>query len=72
MKARPNGEYDVLVDALNGNKDLTVAAKSLVDQRQQILEDGLKKEAAAGLKVSIDCYTYPDWDYLKDYATTAR
>ena len=72
LKVRPNGEYEVMVDALNGNKDLTVAAKSLVDQRQQILEDGLKKEAAAGLKVSIDCYRYPDWDYLKDYTTTAQ
>jgi ABC-type glycerol-3-phosphate transport system substrate-binding protein len=72
LKVRPNGEYEVMVDALNNNKDLTVAAKSLVDQRQQVLEDGLKKEAAAGLKVSIDCYRYPDWDYLKDYTTTAQ
>jgi multiple sugar transport system substrate-binding protein len=72
LKVRPNGEYDVLVDALNGNKDLTVAAKSLVDERQRVLEDGLKKEAAAGLKVSIDCYTFPDWDYQKDYTTTTK
>jgi multiple sugar transport system substrate-binding protein len=72
LKVRPNGEYEVLVDALNGNKDLTVAAKPLVDERQQKLKEGLEKEAAAGLKVSLDCYTFPDWDYLKDYPSTTR
>lgn len=72
LKVRPNGEYEVLVDALNGNKDLTVAAKSLVDERQQKLKEGLEKEAAGGLKVSLDCYTFPDWDYLKDYPTPAK
>jgi ABC-type glycerol-3-phosphate transport system substrate-binding protein len=70
VKIRPNGEYDVLVDAFNNNKNLTVAARSLVDERQRKLEEVLKKEAAAGLKVSIDCYTFPDWDHLKDYPST--
>lgn len=67
QKLRPNGEWQVLVDALTNNKDLTSAAASLVAERQAKLEEVLAKEAADGLKVSIDCYTFPDWDGMIDY-----
>lgn len=68
QKIRPNGEWDTLVDALSNNKDLGTAAAGLMAERQKKLEDELAKEAAAGLKVSIDCYTFPDWDGRSDYS----
>jgi ABC-type glycerol-3-phosphate transport system substrate-binding protein len=72
LKVQPNGDTQALVDAFNTNKDISVTGKSLVDKRQAALEDGLKKEAASGLKVSIDCYTFPDFNYLADYTTVPK
>jgi hypothetical protein len=40
----------------------------LVKERQDIFEQTLKEEAAKGLKVSKDCYTFPDWNYTSDYS----
>ena len=64
---RPSGEYEVMVEALVGNKPLQPLAAQLVKERQDIFEKTLKEEAAAGLKVSKDCYTFPDWTYTSDY-----
>ncbi|MDX6252153.1 MAG: multiple sugar transport system substrate-binding protein [Kribbellaceae bacterium] len=64
---RPSGEYEVMVEALVGNKPLQPLAAELVKQRQDIFEKTLSQEAAAGLKVSKDCYTFPDWTYTSDY-----
>ncbi|HCT76351.1 MAG TPA: hypothetical protein DGG94_16605 [Micromonosporaceae bacterium] len=72
LKIRPNGEWDTLVDALNNNKDLTTAAASIVAERQQKLEDELAKEKAAGLKVSLDCYTFPDWNPSSDFTSSTK
>lgn len=69
QKIHPNGEWQTLVDALNNNKDLSTAAAGLVSDRQKKLEEELAKEAASGLKVSIDCYTFPDWDGMTDYTS---
>jgi ABC-type glycerol-3-phosphate transport system substrate-binding protein len=64
---RPNWEYEAMTDALNGNKPLASEATQVVTKRQQILTSELAKEAAGGLKVSIDCYTFADWNYTADY-----
>ncbi|MEU0277497.1 ABC transporter substrate-binding protein [Streptomyces sp. NPDC088147] len=68
ISKRPNWEYEAMVEALTSGKPLAPEAKKLVAERQKTLEDGLKKEAASGLKVSIDCYTFPDWKYTEDYS----
>jgi ABC-type glycerol-3-phosphate transport system substrate-binding protein len=64
---RPDWEYEAMVQALVSGEPLAPLATQLVRERQQILEAKLKEEAAAGLKVSMDCYTFPDWDYTSDY-----
>lgn len=67
MSKRPDWEYEAMVEALVDGKPLAPLAKELVTERQRIFESKLKEEAAAGLKVSKDCYTFPDWEYTKDY-----
>jgi ABC-type glycerol-3-phosphate transport system substrate-binding protein len=64
---RPDWEYEAMVEALVGKEPLAPLANELVTERQKILESKLGEEAAKGLKVSIDCYKFPDWDYTKDY-----
>ncbi|WP_328988779.1 extracellular solute-binding protein [Kribbella sp. NBC_01245] len=64
---RPSGEYEAMVEALVGKKPLAPLASALVQERQTTFENKLKEEAAAGLKVSKDCYTFPDWDYTADF-----
>jgi ABC-type glycerol-3-phosphate transport system substrate-binding protein len=62
-----DAEYNAMMEALNGNKDLSPLASKVVAERQKLLEDGLKKEADSGLKVSMDCYTFPDFSFTQDY-----
>jgi multiple sugar transport system substrate-binding protein len=67
QSTHPNWEYEVMVDALVNNKDLAPAARDVVAGRQQLLEQGLAKEQAQGLKVSLDCYSFPSWSYDQNY-----
>ncbi len=60
-------EYEVMVSALTSNKDVTPGAREVASTRQQVLEQQLQKEQAAGLKVSRDCYTFSSWNYDQDY-----
>jgi len=63
-----DAEYNAMMDALNNNKDLKPAAEKAVADRQKLLEDGLKKDADAGMKVSMDCYTFSDFNFQQDYS----
>ncbi|MFG6196267.1 ABC transporter substrate-binding protein [Nonomuraea sp. JJY05] len=67
LAKNPDGEWEAMGQALVSGQSLEAAGAAIVKQRQTALEEGLKQEAAAGLKVSMDCYTFPDWDYTKDY-----
>jgi ABC-type glycerol-3-phosphate transport system substrate-binding protein len=67
ISKRPNWEFEAMGEALADGKDLAPLARDLVTQRQQILTSTLDAEAAKGLKVSIDCYTFKDWNYKDDY-----
>lgn len=64
---RPLWEYEVLGEALATDKEFAPMAEEVVRERQRILEDTLKEEAAQGLDVSLDCFTFPDWQYTQDY-----
>lgn len=66
-RLHPNWEYEVMVSALVNGTPLLPAAEQVVQGRQKVLEDTLRKEAAGGLKVSIDCYTFPTWQYTQDF-----
>ncbi|MEV4582260.1 extracellular solute-binding protein [Nonomuraea jabiensis] len=67
ISKRPDWEFESMVEALVGGKPLGPSATALVTERNTILDAKLKEEAAAGLKVSKDCYTFPDWQYTADY-----
>lgn len=64
---RPTWEYEAMSGALSSDKSLKPEAERIVEQRQKTLTSELKKEAAQGLKVSLDCFTFPDWSYTSDY-----
>lgn len=67
ISTRPNAEWEIMNQALVDGTPLASAATALVAERQQILESTLAEEAASGLKVSMDCYTFSDWDHTSDY-----
>ncbi len=67
ISARPNAEWEVMNQALADGSPLGPAAAEVVATRQKTLEDTLAKEASSGLKVSMDCYRFPDWDGRSDY-----
>jgi hypothetical protein len=69
---RPGGEWEVVLEALNSNADLSSAAAGLMEERQAKLEEVLEQEAADGADVSIDCFTFSDWDQLSNYGTSAE
>ncbi|GAA3113242.1 hypothetical protein GCM10017687_27740 [Streptomyces echinatus] len=64
---RPTWEYEAMSGALNSGTSLRPEAQRIVAARQKTLTDQLKQEAAQGLKVSLDCFTFPDWSYTSDY-----
>lgn len=64
---RPDQEFEAMSEALVEGKPLAPLAAEVVAERQQILESTLQEEAASGLDVSMDCYTFPDWDHTSDY-----
>jgi ABC-type glycerol-3-phosphate transport system substrate-binding protein len=64
---RPNGEWEVMVQNLVNNRDMTGDARALVNMRQTTFETQLQKEQASGLKVSKDCYTFAGWNYDQDF-----
>lgn len=63
----PEWETEERTKALLENSDLKPAAVKVASGRQKILEEGLEKEEADGLDVSMDCYTFPDWQFTEDY-----
>ncbi|WP_433519253.1 ABC transporter substrate-binding protein [Nonomuraea sp. CA-143628] len=65
----PDGEWEAMGEALTSGQPLESTGAAIAKQRQTALEEGLKQEAASGLKVSMDCYTFPDWEYTKDYTS---
>lgn len=64
---RKSWEWEAMVDALVSGKDFAPIAKEIADTKTQILVDTLAAEAASGLDVSIDCYTFSDWDYTESF-----
>lgn len=67
IQKRPNWHYEIMTEAIISSKPFAPLAADLVNEKQRILEEGLQKEAASGLKVSMDCYTFPDWTYTANY-----
>jgi len=62
-----NWEWEAMVDALVNGKDFAPIAREISETKTKILTDTLATEAASGLDVSIDCYTFSDWDYTENF-----
>jgi multiple sugar transport system substrate-binding protein len=63
----PNGEWNVMVNAIVKSTSLKVAADQLVAQREKIFLTTLQQEAASGLKVSQSCFAFSNWNYNENY-----
>ncbi len=60
-------EQESIVEALVNGEDWTVTAQRLATGRQELFEANLAEEQEAGLNVSLDYYTYPDWSFDEDF-----
>lgn len=64
---RQNWEVEAMVDALISGDDFAPIAAEIAETKNQIFLETLEEEAAAGLDVSADCFTFPDWEYDQNY-----
>lgn len=67
---RPNWEFEEMVEALVNNADFTPVAEDIAAQKDAIFQETVEAEAEAGLNISMDCFTFPEFDYSSDYFTT--
>ena len=63
----PNWDYEVISNYFLNGGDIEAIAKEVDAKQNEIFQKALSDEAAAGLKVSVDCFAAPDWDMLHDY-----
>ncbi|MCP4398120.1 MAG: extracellular solute-binding protein [bacterium] len=64
---RRNWEYEEMIEAFLTGKDYIPVATEIAAAKNAKLLEVLKAEAEAGLDVSIDCFTFPEWDYISPY-----
>ncbi len=62
-----NWEWEAMVEALTTGKDFEPVAKKIAATKNKIFQETLKKEQEAGLKVSMKCWAYPEWNYNENY-----
>lgn len=67
VSTQPGQEWNIMVSALTNHTSLAPAATALVNARQQVLISTLQQEAGTGLKVSLSCYQFPNWNYDQSY-----
>ncbi|NDJ75239.1 MAG: extracellular solute-binding protein [Chloroflexi bacterium] len=63
----PNWEWEEMVEALVSGDDFSSMAAEIAETKNEIFLAALEEEAAAGLDVSIECYTYPDWEFTENF-----
>jgi multiple sugar transport system substrate-binding protein len=71
VSLQPNQEWNIMVTALTSHGSIEPAATQLVTARQQALTSTLQQEAASGLHVSLNCFTFQDWSYTQNYSGAA-
>lgn len=60
-------EQTSLVEALVTDSDWADTAREMAVERQALFVANLEKERAAGLDVSIEYFTYPEWQFGEDF-----
>ena len=56
-----------MVEALTDGADFAPVAKKIAEAKNAKFKEVLEAEAAAGMNVSPDCFTFSEWDYNQDY-----
>lgn len=66
---RPNWEFEEMVEALVNDDDFASVAAEIAAEKDAAFQETVEAEAEAGLNISMDCFTFPDFDYQGDYTT---
>ncbi|MFP4322483.1 MAG: ABC transporter substrate-binding protein [Anaerolineales bacterium] len=66
---RPNWEFEEMVEALVGGDDFAPVAAEIAAEKDSVFQETIEAEAEAGLNISMDCFTFPDFEYQGDYMT---
>ncbi len=64
---RKNWEWEAMVEALTSGSDFAPVAQEIATEKNDVFQETLEAEAASGLNVSLDCYTFPEWEYNEDF-----
>jgi multiple sugar transport system substrate-binding protein len=62
-----NWEWEAMVEALTSGSDFGPVAEEIASTKNEIFQETLAEEAEAGLDVSIECYTFPSWEYNEHF-----
>lgn len=62
-----NWEYEEMIAALTSGKAYAPVAKEIAEAKNKKFLEVLEAEAASGMKVSRDCFTFQEWEYGQDY-----
>lgn len=65
-----NWEWEAMVEALTSGEDFAPVAAEIAATKNEIFLATLAEEAEDGLNVSVDCYTFSDWDYNQPFDTS--
>jgi len=64
-------EWNAISTALTQKQDFKALVDPIATAKTAALNAELTKEAATGLKVSINCYKFPNWSYTKDFPVSS-
>ena len=68
---RPNWEFEEMVEALVNGEDFAPIAGDIAAAKDAAFQETIEAEVEAGLDISLDCFTFPEFDYTSDYFTVA-
>lgn len=63
----PNWEWEAMVEALVNDSDFSEVAIEIAATKNEIFQDTVEQEAADGLDISMECFTYPEFDFTTDF-----
>lgn len=66
---RPNWEFEEMVEALVDGRDFAPVAAEIAAEKDAVFQATVAEEAEAGLNISMDCFTFPEFDYTSDFIT---
>jgi len=64
---RRNWEFEEMSLALSEGREFAEVAADIAAQKNAMFQETLEAEAAEGLDISVDCYTFADWNPLENF-----